>query len=31
MANAAASLKTLDKNGDGRIDESDLAPAAPRR
>jgi Ca2+-binding EF-hand superfamily protein len=26
-ANAAASLKTLDKNGDGRIEESDLAPA----
>jgi Ca2+-binding EF-hand superfamily protein len=31
IANAAVSLKTLDKNGDGRIDESDLAPAgAPR-
>jgi Ca2+-binding EF-hand superfamily protein len=31
IANAAASLKTLDKNGDGRIEESELAPVrAPR-
>ena len=30
IANAAASLKTLDKNGDGRIEESDLAPAGGR-
>ena len=31
IANAAVSLKTLDKNGDGRIDESDLAPAGGPR
>jgi Ca2+-binding EF-hand superfamily protein len=30
IANAANSLKTLDKNGDGRIEESDLAPAGGR-
>jgi Ca2+-binding EF-hand superfamily protein len=31
IANAAASLKTLDKNGDGRIEESDLTPAGRGR
>jgi Ca2+-binding EF-hand superfamily protein len=31
IASAASSLKTLDKNGDGRIEESDLAPAGRGR
>jgi Ca2+-binding EF-hand superfamily protein len=31
IMNAAASLKTLDKNGDGRIEESDLAPSGGPR
>ncbi|HVV44959.1 MAG TPA: hypothetical protein VHC72_07125, partial [Bryobacteraceae bacterium] len=31
MANAEASLKTLDRNGDGRLEESDLAPTGRGR